>query len=200
MDVITASCQNVNPAERKLQAIDRRQQIQQLQTRAELIKLRTMQVSVADPSKTVRLAPIVSTKFLVSMSVASFVSVRGEGYRDTPPTTPEATVSGSFGNAEKRDLSSKEAQKSKSERLEFDRLSIGPNCSIDGQKRQQLSSSPLKKQQLTLGNESKRIKRQLEQYQRQNREELRQFPEKMQILELENDLNRTGSAFIKGNL
>ena len=39
--------------------------------------------------------------------VASFVSVHGNEFRDTPPMSTEAAVSGSCENAEKTDLSSK---------------------------------------------------------------------------------------------
>ena len=60
-----------------------------------------------------------------TQSVASFVSVLGVESPDTPPASTEAAVFGSCENAEKRDLSSSEAQKSKSETLDFDTLSIG---------------------------------------------------------------------------
>ena len=103
----------------------------------------------------------------------------------SPTTSTELAVSASGGNAKKNNLSSSETQKTKSGALEFDRLSLGSNCSNGSQKRQQSSSSHLKHQKLKLELESKRIKLQAEQYQKQKGEDLRQLQEKMQLLELE---------------
>ena len=108
------------------------------------MKVRTRKIPVTVPTKTVHFAPTVSTSMVEAMSVASFVSVHGDESRDTPKTSTEAAVSGSCGNEETRDLSSSATQKSKSEALEFDRLSIESNCSNSSQKRQQSSSSRLK--------------------------------------------------------
>ena len=63
------------------------------------------------------------------MSVGSFVSVHGDEFRDTSPTSTEAVVSESCGTTEKGDLSSHEAEETKSETLDYDWLSIGSNCS-----------------------------------------------------------------------
>ena len=63
------------------------------------------------------------------MSVASFVSVHGDQSHNTPSTSTKAALPASCRNAEKRDLSSSRSKKSKSEALEFDRLSIGSHCS-----------------------------------------------------------------------
>ena len=174
---------------REKQAIERRQQIQR---RAELMKVRTMKVPVTVPTKAVHFVPTVSTSMVQTMSVASFVSVHGDESHDTPKTSTEAAVSASAGNAENRDLTSSEAQKSKSEALEFNRLSIGSNCSKSSQRRQQSSSSRLEQQQLKLELESKRIKIQVEQYQRQKEEELPQLQQKMQLLEMEHELRQCG--------
>ena len=115
------------------QAIERREQVQR---RAELMKVWTMKLPVTVSSKTVHFAPTVVTSMVETMSFASFVSVHGDDPHDTPPTSTEAAVSGSCGNAETRDLSSSATQKSKSEALQVDRLSIGSNCSNGSQKRQ----------------------------------------------------------------
>ena len=80
------------------------------------MKLRTMQVSVAVPSKTVRFAPLVNTSFIDTMSVATIVSVHGEESCDTPPKSTKAKVSGSFGNAEKRDFSQLKLKNPKAKR------------------------------------------------------------------------------------
>ena len=56
------------------------------------------------------------------------MSVHGDESHDTSLTSTEAAVSGSCGTSEKKGPSSSEAQKSKSERLRFDRLSTGSNC------------------------------------------------------------------------
>ena len=127
-----------------------------------------------------------------AQSVASFVSVLGVESPDTPTKSSEAAVFGSCDNEEKRDLSSSEAQKSKSETLVFDRLSNWWNSSISSQKKQQPSSRHPKQQQLKLEVESNRIKIQVEQYQRQKEEELRQLQEKMKLLELEDERRQCG--------
>ena len=117
-----------------------------------------MNVPVTAPSKTEQFAQILSNSMVETQSVASFVSVYGNASQDTPPTSAEAEVTGNCKNAEKTDLSSSEAQKSKSETLNFDRLSTGLNCSKNSRKRQQSSISRLKQQQQKLDLENKRIK------------------------------------------
>ena len=156
------------------------------------MKVRTGKVPVTVPTKTVDFAPTVSTSRVETMSVASFMLVHGDEYRDYPKTGTEAAVSGSCESSGKRDLSSSETQKSKSVSLEFDRLSIGSNCSDSSQKRQQSSSSRLKQQKLKLELESERITTQVEQYQRQKEGKLQQLQEKMQLLELEHEQRQWG--------
>ena len=75
-----------------------------------------------------------------TISVASFVSVDDEESHNTPPTSTESAVFGSYGNTDKTDLSSSEAQKSKSEALDFDRLPIGSNCSNSSQSKIRMQS------------------------------------------------------------
>ena len=129
-----------------------------------------------------------SPSLVKTVSVASFVSVHGDGCYDTPPTSIEAAVSANVGNAKKRELILSETRKPKREELEFERLSFGTNCCICSQKRHQSSSSHLKQQQLKFELEYKRIKTQVERYQRKKGEELRQLREKIQLLELEQEL------------
>ena len=113
--------------EREKRAIERRQQIQRT---AELSKVQTLKVTVTVPTKTVYFGPTVTTSTVVAMSVASFVSVHGDESHDTSKTSTESAVSGSCGDADKRDLIPSETRKSKSEALDFERLSIGSNCSV----------------------------------------------------------------------
>ena len=90
---------------REMQAIEQRQQVQ---GKTKLMNLRTMKVPVTVRLKPVPFAPTVGTSMLETMSVASFVPVHGDESRNTPPTSREAAVSGSCGNAEKKLLNSSE--------------------------------------------------------------------------------------------
>ena len=171
------------------QATERRQQIQR---RKKLMKMRTNKVPLTVQSKAGHLVPTISISMMETMSVASFVSVHGDNSHDTLPTSTEAPVSRHCGNTTKRDLSSSEARRSKNETLDFVGWSTGWNCSDGKEKRQLSPSSGLKQQQLKLEVESKRIKIQVEQYQRQKDEEVRRLQEKMHFLELEDELCQCG--------
>ena len=166
---------------REKQAIEQRQQVNR---RAKLMKVRTMKVPVTVLLRTVFFGPTMNTSMVETMSVATFVSFHGDECHDTPPKSMEATVTGSCGKAEKKDLISAVTQKSKSDTLDFERLSVGSNFSNSSQSRQQSSSNRLKQEQLNLKLESKRIKLQVEQYQKQKEDEFQQLPKKMQFLEL----------------
>ena len=168
--------------------------------RAELMQLATKKSSVTVSSKTVQFAPTVCASVVETQSVASFVSVQGNESRDTLPTNTEAAPTGGSEKADKGDTSASRAQKSKSETLDFDKLSMGSNCSNSIQKRQQSASCRLKQQQLKQELESKRIKIQVEQYQRQKEEELRQLQEKIQLLELEDELRQCGGEIQKATV
>ena len=87
-----------------------------------------------------------SEYFNTTRSVASLISVHGDESRDTLKPCTETAVSESCGNAETTGMRSSATQKSKREVLEFDRLSIGSNCSNSSQETQQSSSSRLKHQ------------------------------------------------------
>ena len=133
------------------------------------------------------------------MSVGPFVSVQGDESQDTPPST-EAAVAERCGNAEDRNLASSEAQKTKSGTPDFDRLSTGSNCSDSSRRRQQSWINRLKRPQLKLERESKRIKKQVEQYQSHKEEKLHQRQEKIQLLELEGDLRQCGGESDRANV
>ena len=174
---------------REKQVFERREIVKR---RAEVMKLATKKSSVTIFSKTMQFAPTVCTSLVETQSVSSFVSVQGDESRDTLRTNNGETPIGGGEKADKGDTSANRAQKSKGETLDFDKLSMGSNCSSSTQKKQQSASCRLKQQQLRLELESKRIKSQVEQYQRQKEEELRQLQEKMQLLELEDELRQCG--------
>ena len=68
---------------KELQAIERRQN---LQRRAELMKVWTVKVPVTVPSKTVHFAPTMSISMVVKMPVTSIVLVHGNDSDKTSPT------------------------------------------------------------------------------------------------------------------
>ena len=171
---------------REKQVLERREIVKR---RAELMKLATKESSVTVSSKTVQFAPTVCTSVVETQSGLIYV---GDESRDTLPMKTEAAQTGGGGKADKEDTSASRTQKSKSETLDFDKLSMGSNCSNSSQKRQKSVSCRLKQQQLKLELESKRNKNQVEQYQRQKEEELRQLQEKMELLELEDELRQCG--------
>ena len=125
-----------------------------------------MKVLVTVPTKTVPFAATMSVPMMETTSVASFVSVQGEVSYDHPPRSTELTLSAKCVNAEKRGLSSSEFQRSNCEALEVVRLKFGSKCSNSSQERQQSLSDRLKQQRPKLELESKRMKIQVEQYQR----------------------------------
>ena len=127
------------------------------------MKVATKKSSVTVSSKTVPFAPTVCTSVVETQSVASFVSVQGDESRDTLPMNTEAASTGGSEKADKGDTSASRVQKSNGETLDFDKLSMGSNCSNSIQKRQQSASCRLKQQQLKLELECKRFKIQVEQ-------------------------------------
>ena len=111
------------------------------------------------------------------MSVASFLSVYGDDFHNTPTTSTKAAVSGSFGKVEKTDLCSIEVQRTKCETLHLHRLPTGSNRSNSSQERQHSSSNCPQKQELKLKLELHRIKMPVEQYQTEREDGFQQLQE-----------------------
>ena len=145
-----------------------------------------MKIPVAVLSKTVDFASTVGTSMLETMSVY------GDKSHNTPPTSTEAAMFGSCGNAQKKDLSSSKTPKCKSEALKLTDYQLDQIVSIVVEKDHNHQSVALNSDNWSSKLVSKRIKVQVEQNRRQKEEELRQLQEKMQLMELEQELCRCG--------